>query len=269
MLSVLCVTYSHENCCIVMESVYYAGTSGILLPYKNKSYYPEKLQDKSRLAVCSLLFNSVEINSSFYHIPRAVTMLRWSHEVTDGFLFTFKLWKGITHAKGLAFEAADVARFMEAIAAVGEKKGCLLIQLPPSAHFDALLPLNRLLETIVGLPQSKGWRICVEFRHPSWYRAETMQLLDDYRFAMVLHDKNNKGINLQHTGANFIYLRFHGPGGDYRGSYDDAFLQEYSAYIKEWLSDGKDVFVYFNNTMGAAIANLNTLSAYVIEGDVR
>ncbi|MNU04703.1 hypothetical protein D3C72_2492280 [compost metagenome] len=60
-------------------------------------------------------------------------------------------------------------------------------------------------------------------------------------------------------------MRFHGPEGNYKGSYEDSFLQEYSFYIKDWLDEGKEVYVYFNNTVGAALDNLTTLSAYVEE----
>lgn len=246
-----------------MDSLYFSGTSGILLPYKNKSFYPEDLQEKSRLAVYSLLFNSLEVNSSFYKIPRADTVKRWADEVTSGFRFTFKLWKGITHAKGLTFDPNNVAHFLKVIAAAGDKKGCLLIQFPPSVTINAVMHVNLLLETVLNDEYSKGWRVCVEFRHPSWYREDTFSMLNSYGATLVLHDKNSSGMQLSHSETDFIYLRFHGPNGNYRSSYEDDFLQEYSYYIKEWLTDGKEVYTYFNNTMGDAIQNLRLLSEYV------
>lgn len=248
---------------MVMDSLYFSGTSGILLPYKNKSFYPENLQEKSRLAVYGLLFNSLEVNSSFYKIPREDTVKRWADEVSEGFRFTFKLWKGITHAKGLIFDSKDVAHYLKVIAAAGEKKGCLLIQLPPSVTFNAALQVNLLLETVVNNEYSKGWRVCVEFRHLSWYREDTFTMLNSYDATLVLHDKNSNGMQLSHNETDFIYLRFHGPNGNYRGSYEDDFLQECSYYIKDWLTEGKEVYAYFNNTMGEAIQNLRLLSEYV------
>src|SRR5690606_33476444 len=99
----------------------------------------------------------------------------------------------------------------------------------------------------------------------SWYREEVFALLNAYGMAIVLHDKDGHGfINIQYDQANFIYLRFHGPKGDYGGSYDDVVLNEYSSYINKWLTEGKEVYAYFNNTMGAAIANLETLAAATI-----
>jgi uncharacterized protein YecE (DUF72 family) len=248
-----------------MDKMYFSGTSGIVLPYKNRSFYPENLEGKSRLAICSLLFNSLEINSSFYKIPRIDTVRRWGQEVSDGFRFTFKLWEGITHVKGLAFDPNDVARFMEVIAAVEDHKGCLLVQLPPSVNFSLFDRLCQLLEAVRGHDINKCWHVCVEFRHPSWYCQETIQMLDGLGMAAVIHDKSSSGFQMEYTHTAFIYVRFHGPDGDYRGSYDDAVLRECSHYIKDWLAEGKEVFTYFNNTMGDAISNLYTLENYVNE----
>lgn len=253
------------DCYKGMERLYFTGTSGILLPYKNKNYYPEEFQDKSRLAVYSLLFNSLEVNSSFYKIPREETVRRWSEETTDNFRFTFKLWKGITHQKELKFDPQDVARFLSVIDAVGQKKGCLLIQLPPSFKFASIGLLAELLDCIAQNNRSEGWSICVEFRDPVWYREETSELLKSYNMNLVIHDKNMQGMRLQYAdaNANIIYMRFHGPNGDYKGSYTDNILFEYSTYINDWIAEGKEVYTYFNNTIGAALSNLNTLAKYI------
>ncbi|WP_454881186.1 DUF72 domain-containing protein [Sphingobacterium detergens] len=246
-----------------MKVLYFSGTSGILLPYRNKSYYPKDLKDRSRLAVYSLLFNSLEVNSTFYKIPRKETVERWSQETSDSFRFTFKLWKGITHQKDLIFEPSDVIKFLDIIDSVDKKKGCLLIQLPPSTKFYSLNNLDKLLRCMATDKRSLDWQVCIEFRHQSWYRMETMALLNSYGMNLVLHDKDGSGINRQYTGNDMIYIRFHGPKGDYKGSYEDAVLYEYSGYIKEWLAEGKEVYAYFNNTIGAAIANLRTLEEYI------
>src|ERR1700712_4713375 len=107
---------------------YYAGTSGLVLPMPNKSYYPQEFKERSRLCYYSSLFNSIEVNSSFYKIPQARTVAKWAQEVRDDFKFTFKLWRGITHEKGLVFNPDDVGRFMQAIDRAGTHKGCLLIE---------------------------------------------------------------------------------------------------------------------------------------------
>lgn len=247
-----------------MEQSYFSGTSGILLPYKNRSFYPDQLQGKSRLAVYSLLFNSLEVNSSFYKIPREETVRRWSEETTNSFRFTFKLWKGITHQKELRFDPQDVVKFLSVIDAVGQKKGCLLIQLPPSFKFTSIARLTELLDCISQDQRSKAWEVCVEFRNDSWYREETLILLKSYGMHLVVHDKDIRGMRLQYADTKIIYMRLHGPDGDYRGSYSDSMLREYSTYINSWIAEEKEVYVYFNNTIGAALANLNTLAKYII-----
>ena len=84
-------------------------------------------------------------------------------------------------------------------------------------------------------------------------------MLDEYGMAMVLHDRPPAITPIRILEADFVYIRFHGPGGSYRGSYTEDVLAEYADYIQEWLSDGKTVYTYFNNTMGEAINNLLTL----------
>jgi len=249
-----------------MEHSYFSGTSGILLPYKNRSFYPEHLEGKNRLAVYSLLFNSLEVNSSFYKIPREETVRRWSEETADSFRFTFKLWKGITHQKELGFDAQDVVRFLSVIDAVSQKKGCLLIQLPPSCKFTSIGKLTEPLDCISQDKRSEAWQVCVEFRNDSWYREETLILLKSYGMHLVIHDKDTLGMRLQYTDTKIIYMRFHGPDGDYRGSYSDSVLKEYSTYINGWIAEEKEVYTYFNNTIGAAIENLNTLAKYITVG---
>ncbi len=251
------------NCYKDMEQSYFLGTSGILLPYKNRSFYPEQLAGKSRLTVYSLLFNSLEVNSSFYKIPREETVKRWSEETTDDFRFTFKLWKGITHEKELRFDPQDVVRFLSVIDGVGQKKGCLLIQLPPSFKFTSIGRLTELLDCISQDQRSKAWKVCIEFRNDTWYREETFILLKSYGMHVVVHDKDTRGMRLQYADTKIIYMRLHGPDGDYRGSYSDSVLKEYSIYINSWIAEEKVVYVYFNNTIGSALANLNTLTEYI------
>lgn len=242
----------------------YSGTSGLVIPIPKRSFPPE-FADKSRLTFYASLFNSIEINSSFYKIPMAATMEKWAASVPDDFRFTFKLWKGITHNKELLFNTEDVERFMTVIDPVGNKKGCLLVQFPPSLSVNTTAQVEKLLANINHSDSSHKWNLAVEFRHQSWNREQTYELLDQYGAGIVLHDKSRPGTMLRNTEAQFVYLRFHGPGGDYRGSYDDQFLNEYAGYIREWMDEGKEVYVYFNNTMGDALQNLQTLNSFCSE----
>lgn len=243
---------------------YYSGTSGLLLPVRNKLFYPEEFKDKSRLCFYSSLMNSIEINSSFYKIPMAATVAKWANDVPKNFQFTFKLFKEITHSKGLAFDPAAVKQFMDVISYTGDKKGCLLVQFPPSVRIGNIRQIGLLIQELRHYDAGKEWNIAIEFRHVSLYHYSIYRLLEDYEIGMVLQDKPPAATPLLQTDLPFVYLRFHGPGGSYRGSYDDGILYEYAGYIKEWMAEGKTVYTYFNNTMGDAIANLFTLNDFVL-----
>ena len=241
---------------------FYAGTSGLQIPIPKKDF-PEIHKNRSRLSYYSLLFNSIEINSSFYKMPQPSTLKKWCDEVNSDFQFSFKLWRGITHQKQLLFDSGDVEKFMHIIGYVSPKAGCLLIQMPPRLDIYNYSNLEKLLSLIKRF--NKDWKIAIEFRNRSWYVSEVYELLSEYDAGLVLHDLPGSGSPLIKTSPKFVYLRFHGPEGRYRGSYSDDILYEYSVYIKEWLQSGSDTYTYFNNTMGEALSNLMTLKKYIYE----
>lgn len=236
----------------------YSGTSGLTLPIPKRSFPPE-FQDKTRLTYYASLFSSIEINSSFYKVPMTSTVEKWADNVPDDFQFTFKLWREVTHNKGLEFKPQDVDRFIEVISNVGHKKGTLLVQFPPSISVNSTYQLERLFISLQQADPEREWKVAVEFRNRSWYNEDIFDLFDQYLASIVVQDMPASATPFRNDEAGFKYLRFHGPNGGYRGSYDDGFLYEYAQYIKEWQQDGKEVYVYFNNTMGAAVENLQTL----------
>ncbi|WP_114938610.1 DUF72 domain-containing protein [Mucilaginibacter endophyticus] len=235
---------------------FYSGTSNLVLPVPNKTFFPEAFRNGTRLSYYASLFNSVEVNASFYKMPRAKTVAKWSDEVPDDFVFSFKLNKSITHALNGQFDLKSVPAFMDAICATA-KRGCLLVQLPPKFRPD-LVQLTALLAAL----KPCGWRIAVEFRQPDWYAQEVFELLRSFDAAVVLHDMRKSTTSVLST-ANHIYIRYHGPEDGYRGSYTTDYLEEYAGYIQEWLTEGKSVYAYFNNTLGAAVQNLQTLDRIV------
>jgi uncharacterized protein YecE (DUF72 family) len=243
---------------------FYAGISGLVLPIP-KYLYPEEHRDSSRLTYYSSFFNSIEINSTFYKLPLPKTIGKWCTLVPDNFKFTVKLWKEITHNKDLEFKESEVELFFNAVSGAGYKKGCLLVQFPPSLGKNNILQLGELLRCIVQTDKKREWKIAVEFRNKSWYCEEVYDLLEIYNAAVVVQDIPKSSTPMINHTANFVYIRFHGPTGNYRESYTDSFLSEYATYIKEWLDDGKLVYTYFNNTMGDAFKNLQTLNQLVFE----
>jgi uncharacterized protein YecE (DUF72 family) len=252
----------------LLNNRYFSGTSGLLLPVRNKLFYPEEFKDKSRLCFYGSLMNSIEINSSFYKVPMAATVSKWSIDVPEGFRFTFKLSKEITHNKGLAFDPEAVSRFMSVISHAGNKKGSLLIQFPPSVSMGFYKQLQHLLRTVRENDQDLLWHTAVEFRHASLYNERIYELLEELQMGLVLHDKPPAITPILPSSLPFVYLRFHGPGGSYKGSYETELLEEYASYIQEWIAEEKIVYCYFNNTMGEAINNLLTLRDLVIQTDV-
>ncbi|WP_407426310.1 DUF72 domain-containing protein [Arcticibacter sp.] len=244
---------------------FYSGTSNVVLPVPNKQHFPPDYQDKSRLCYYGSLFSSVEINSSFYKLPMPATVSKWADMVPDNFRFTFKLWKEITHNKGLIFEPEDVFRFFQVVDSAAEKRGCVLVQFPPGAGVDLIRQLQALLVNLKDATADLPWRIAVEFRHPSWYKEEVYDLLYESGIVLVMHDMAHSASPFREPEQDFVYLRFHGPEKGYRGSYPDDVLDEYAEYINGWLADGRDVFAYFNNTMGNAIGNLKSLNDRVVK----
>lgn len=242
----------------------YIGTSGIVLPYKNQQAYPEALKGLSRLSVCSTIFNSLEVNSIFYKLPRPATIAQWNESVGKEFRFTFKLWKQITHSPLLDFNKADLVKYFDVIAPAGEKAGCLLVQFPASVKCSFLRKVEALLSDIQR-SNKDIWPVAVEFRSPCWYNSETYELLNTYRASMVYHDKWGSESPQPDLDADFVYLRFHGPRGDYKGNYDPGVLYEYAGYVVDWIRSGKTVYTYFNNTIGDALGNALALRKFVRE----
>ena len=236
---------------------FYSGTSNVVVPVK-QSEFPPEFSGASRLTYYSSLFSSVEINSSFYRIPKAATVEKWSQSVPAHFRFTFKVPKTVTHAKGLQFSMEEVERFANVVSAIGDKKGCLLVQLPPSVKRERQEELEGILECL--RDDAPGWKIAVEFRHNSWYERAVYRVLQSYGATMVEQDLPASATPPIQVAEDFTYLRFHGPEGRYRGSYEETFLASHAARIRDGIKDGRDMYVYFNNTMGDAVGNLQTLN---------
>lgn len=230
------------------------GTSGIVVPVSKQSFPPE-FQNKSRLSYYSSLFNTLEVNSSFKKVPLPSTFKRWSEEVSKDFQFTVKLWKEITHIKKLDIDLHNIDTFLSATNFVENKKGCLLIQLPASITSEYFSKVAAILQRINQLDHENNWRKAIEFRSVTWYSNETYQLLYEHKVSAVLQDMPDSKNLIPNENEPFFYFRFHGPKGDYKGSYTEEFLKEQAEKIRRCLDEGKDVYAYFNNTMGSALEN--------------
>ncbi|MDO8365411.1 MAG: DUF72 domain-containing protein [Saprospiraceae bacterium] len=238
---------------------FHSGLSGLQLPISKYIYSPP-FENASHLTYYSSLFNSIEINSSFYKIPQTATVAKWAVSVPEHFKFTFKLWKEITHSKGFNFKEEVVMRFFKSMNAVQNKKGCLLIQFPPSLGREHIAQLDKLLSCIKEINAPQDWKIAVEFQNKSWYHKSVYDLLNSYKAAIVIQDIPDSATPFLNHKSDFMYIRFHGPTENYLDSYSEDFLNEYASYLNGWIDEGKTVYVYFNNTTGDAFNNLGSLN---------
>ena len=235
------------------------GLSGVVLPYP-KYKFPEEFHHASRLTIYSNFFDSIEVNASFYKVPQRKTIERWFDTVPANFRFTFKLHQDFTHKKFPEYDADELAKFVETISLVKEKSGCVLVQFPPSVKSGNIGNLAKLLADLRTAMQTVSWKIAVEFRDSSWYNDDTFDLLRSEHCSLVLQDIPKSAAPFNTTSDEFVYVRFHGPTGNYRESYSAGFLQEYTEYVEQWVDEGKQVYIYFNNTAGSAFENARAFS---------
>jgi len=238
------------------------GTSNGYMP-GNKFTFPPEYQLRTRLHYYSTLLNSIEVNGSFYKTPLKSTYEKWASDVPEDFQFTLKLSRDITHDEEFNGDSDHVRTFMQAATGIGNKKGCILIQFPGKINIAYFTQVEQILGQLRSFDPFNEWRIAVEFRNDNWYISETNELLNEYDATMVMHDFSKGRLSTVDTSANFVFMRFHGPAGDYRDSYSDQFLDEKAQQIYDYTKSGKDVYAYFNNTIGNAFENARYLQLKV------
>jgi uncharacterized protein YecE (DUF72 family) len=235
------------------------GTSGFYYPHWFGNFYPQDLKKAELLSFYSQRFNTVEINSSFYHILKPKTVENWSKKVPKDFVFTFKMSRFVTHVKKLACEKESLNLFFNSLFTLksSKTKQLVLIQLPPSLKINR----EKLINFIGMLP--KNFLYAFEFRHQSWFADDIYKILKKFNMAVVLSDSPNHlwpYVNIE--TANFFYIRFHGSKRLFSSSYSDRELKFYAKLIKEKLKRGMNVYAYFNNDAeGRAVENAKKLKS--------
>jgi uncharacterized protein YecE (DUF72 family) len=231
------------------------GTSGWSYDHWEGVLYPPGAPQYERLGLYCTHFTTVEVNSTFYRWPPEATFASWRRRLPSGFVFSVKAPRGLTHATQLYAPERWIARIAASISALGEKRGVLLVQLPPQLAYDHA----RLAYALGQLPP---WlRVAFEFRHPSWHRQEVFALLEEHGAAYCVMSGAGLPCMLRAT-APFVYVRLHGPDHQhlYGGSYSDQDLSWWADRIGEWRAQGRDVLAYFNNDgFGNAVRNADTL----------
>ena len=219
------------------------GCSGWQYKHWKGDFYPADLPQTRWLETYASVFDTVEINNSFYRLPDASTFARWSERVPAGFLYAVKASRYLTHMKKLKDPDEPIERLFSRMRALGRRLGPVLYQLPPGFKVD-VPRLEHFLQTLPG-----NARHVLEFRDPSWYSDEVYALMQRHRAALCLHDMRGSATGRLRVGP-FVYVRFHGPTGRYHGGYPDDRLQSWADWLRAQMDEGTDVHAYFNNDVG-------------------
>ncbi len=187
------------------------------------------------------LFDTVEVNNTFYRLPSQAAVQGWVDQTPRGFVIAVKASRYLTHVKRLRETGPGARRFFEAIKPLVDspKLGPILWQLPASFRRDD----ERLAAALAELPEG---RHCFEFRHPSWFTPEVYELLRGHRIALVIGDDPERPFQTHELTASWTYIRFHRGNRGRRGNYSARELDTWRRRIAAWRSK-VEVFAYFNN----------------------
>lgn len=217
------------------------GTSGWQYRHWKERFYAGPVVQKRWLEHYAERFQTVEVNNSFYMLPKPETFRAWAERTPDDFVVAVKMNRYVTHIKRLREAGESVDRFMEHARHLGSKLGPVLVQLPPTLKVD--LPA---LQEVLGCFTSDV-RVSVEFRHDSWYTPEVRAELERRNAALCLADRVSKPITPVWKTASWGFVRFHHGIGRPIPCYRQRDLDEWADRIAGLWSDDQDVFVFFNN----------------------
>ncbi len=219
------------------------GTSGWQYRHWRRVLYPESLPVSGWLERYAQVFDTVELNNTFYRLPGEQAVDAWRERTPAGFLFACKGSRYLTHMKRLLDTGPGVSRYLGLIERLRAKLGPILWQLPPQmARADA----GRLDAFLEALPPRL--RVAVEFRSEAWYTPAIAAVLDRHGAAFCEHDLVDRRPP-RFTGG-FRYARFHGTAGPYHGRYGRRALAPFAKDLQLFARREGDAFVYFNNDTG-------------------
>ncbi len=236
------------------------GTSGWVYPHWRDVFYPIGLPQREWFAHYARHFDTVEINNTFYRLPAETTFDAWRDQAPVGFLYAVKASRYITHVRRLRDCAEPLERFLSRVRRLGPHLGPILYQLPPRWKPN----LDRLARFLALLPPDLTH--VVEFRDERWFIPEVFDLLRAHNVAFCIFHMPELETPLEVT-ADVVYVRFHGAGALYMGSYPDDVLRTWAARMREWVASGLQVYAYFNNdAFGNAVRNALTLKTFLASG---
>lgn len=238
----------------------FIGTSGWAYPHWRGRFYPQGLGDDDLLGYYADRFVTTEINNTFYRLPSKDTVEAWREAVPDGFLFAVKASRYITHVKRLKEPDRTLSGFLDRIRALGPHLGPVLFQLPGRWRPNP----DRFEAFLVALAQEI--RPAFEFRDTRWHVGPIFDLLRRHNAAFCIWELEGVQAPAEVT-SDLVYVRLHGPGKAYQGSYDDHTLGRWAERLTAWAERGLSVFCYFDNDeAGYAAANAERLAARLRQG---
>ena len=230
------------------------GCSGWSYQHWRGVVYPEGLAQRRWLEHYATLFDTVEVNATFYRLPRRDAVAAWVETVPEEFVFAVKASRYLTHVRRLRDLGRGVERFYASIEPLvaSEKLGPILWQLPETFHRDE----DRLAQALDRLPPG---RHAFELRHPSWFEPDVYSLLREHGAALVIGDHPARPFQAHELTAAWTYVRFHHGSRGRRGNYSPRELGDWAERIRSWRSRA-EVLAYFNNDWeGFAVANAREL----------
>jgi uncharacterized protein YecE (DUF72 family) len=211
----------------------YVGTSGYSYKEWKGNFYPEKIPAKEMLHFYSGRLRTVEINATFYRMPQPSMLENWKEQVPGNFRFALKAPQRITHIKRLKETDEETKYFFETAAVLADQLGVVLFQLPPNMKKD----LPRLESFLAQLPQAT--RAAFEFRHPTWFDDDVLDLLRSQNRALVVSDTDDMPTTLIDRTANWGYLRLR------RVNYSEENLAEWLGRIRD--QNWQETFLFFKH----------------------
>jgi uncharacterized protein YecE (DUF72 family) len=222
------------------------GTSGWSYRSWRGPFFPDKLPARSHLEFYAEHFPTTELNGVFYRTPTVEAVRGWAERTPEHFVFAWKASKFITHWKRLKDTSRNSLDLMESrLRLLGRKAGPVLFQLPPQFEKDR----ERLAAFLKMLRVRHDYAF--EFRHPSWYEDDIIDLLRDNGVALCISDHHDAPSPWLVT-ANHVYVRGHGPQGRYRGHYRPNVLSKWSRWLQQQRKKGHSATVYFDNDQKSA-----------------
>ena len=225
-------------------SEYYIGTSGYHYTDWKGLFYPESLLPSKWLDHYTKVFNTVEINSSFYHMPAEKVISRWKQCTPPGFVFTIKASRFLMHIRRLSQPGDILMNFIQRLSNLGSKLHIFLYQLPPNLKRDDYV----LEQFLAHLPSQ--YKHVFEFRNESWMSKSIYMLLDKFRAGFCIYNMPGYTTPIIQT-ADFLYVRLHGSQSLYSSSYSNTELQHWAALISSKARYTNTIYVYFNNDTSA------------------